>query len=122
MILVDTSIWVDHLRKGDDALVRELENTTVLSHPFVVGELALGKLSGRTEILSLLSRLPQATAASNSEVLHLIESKQLMGCGIGLVDAHLLASALLNHSTKLWTRDKRLKSAAVTLGLAHEQA
>ena len=120
MILVDTSIWVDHLRNGDEALVCELKNTMVLSHPFVVGELALGKLSNRAEILSLLNRLPQAGVASNSEVLHLVESQELMGCGIGLVDAHLLASALLSRSTKLWTRDKKLQSVAVMLGLAHK--
>ena len=119
MILADTSIWVDHLRKGDDTLIRELGNTMVLSHPFVVGELALGNLSNRVEILSLLNTLPKARTASDAEVLHLVESRQLMGRGIGLVDAHLLASVLLSHSTKLWTRDKKLRLLAAEFGLVY---
>jgi predicted nucleic acid-binding protein len=119
MILADTSIWVDHLRKGDDALVRELENSMILGHPFVVGELAVGNLSNRAEILFLVERLPKARTASDSEVNKLIENKRLMGRGIGLVDAHLLASTLLSHSAKLWTRDKKLRSIAVELGVAH---
>jgi len=121
MILADTSVWVDHLRKGDDALVRQLGNTMVLSHPFVVGELALGNLSNRAEILSLLNTLPKAWTARDSEVLHLVDSRQLMGRGIGLVDAHLLASVLLSQSTKLWTRDKKLQSVAAELDLIYEE-
>ncbi len=120
MILADTSIWVDHLRKGDDVLVRELENCMILAHPFVVGELALGHLSNRAEILFLVDRLPRALTASDSEVMTLIENKRLMGRGIGWVDAHLLASTLLSHATKLWTRDKKLRSLAVELDVAHE--
>ena len=121
MILADTSVWVDHLRKGDEALAHELGNTMVLSHPFVVGELALGNLSNRVEILSLLNTLPKARTASDAEVLHLVESRQLMGRGIGLVDGHLLASVLLSQSTKLWTRDKKLRSVAAELDLIYEE-
>jgi len=91
----------------------------ILGHPFVVGELALGNLSNRTEILFLVSRLPKAQTASDFEVNDLIENKRLMGRGIGLVDAHLLASTLLSPSAKFWTRNKKLRSLAVKLGVAH---
>ena len=119
MILVDTSVWVDHLRRGDAALVRALNDTMVLAHPFVVGELALGNLANRPEILALLQSLPQASVATHPEVLHMIERKRLMGRGIRWVDAHLLASVLLYGSAKLWSRDKRLRAIATTMGLAH---
>lgn len=119
MILADTSIWVDHFRKNDGALVKALENTLIMTHPLVVGELALGNLSNRVEILSLINSLPMARSASSSEVLHLIESRSLMARGIGLVDAHLLAATLLSQSAKLWTRDKKLHLLALELGLAH---
>jgi predicted nucleic acid-binding protein len=118
MILADTSIWVDHLRKGDNALVRELENCMILCHPFVVGELALGNLANREEILFLVDRLPRARTASDSEVMTLIENKRLMGRAIGWVDAHLLASTLLSPPAKLWTRDKKLRLLAAELGVA----
>jgi predicted nucleic acid-binding protein len=120
MILADTSIWVDHLRKGDDALVRELENNLVLGHPFVAGELALGNLSNRREILFLIDRLPRALTATDAEVNELIEERRLMGRGIGLVDVHLLASTLLSPFAKLWTRDKKLRQLAIELGVAHK--
>lgn len=114
MILVDTSVWVDHLRRGNARLVELLETGTVLWHPFVMGELACGDLKNRSEILSLLEELPQVTHASHKEVLRLVESRQLMGRGLGVVDVHLLASALIDHA-RLWTLDKRLDAAAERL-------
>lgn len=119
MILVDTSVWVDHLRVIDEKLVRLLGSSQVSMHPFVVGELACGNLRNRTEVLKLLQDLPQATVASDKEVLFLIEHHELMGRGIGYVDAHLLAAVTLTGTTRLWTRDNRLREAAETLGLAY---
>ena len=118
MILVDTSVWIDHLRDGDDELIRLLEVTQVLVHPFVVGEMACGNLENRAEVLQLMGDLPGAAAASDSEVLYFIDSHRLMGRGIGYVDAHLLAAVLLNPPAQLWTRDKRLRTIADELGLA----
>jgi hypothetical protein len=118
MILADTSIWIDHLRTGDASLAAQLTQGKVLSHPFIIGELALGNLRQRAAFLQLLHGLPCATPASDSETLHFIHAQALHGRGIGYVDAHLLASARLSNA-KLWTRDKRLQNAAVTLGLAH---
>ncbi|MFQ5738381.1 MAG: type II toxin-antitoxin system VapC family toxin [Acidobacteriota bacterium] len=107
MILVDTSVWVDHFRR-DNARLRELlEEGTVLCHPFVIGELACGTLHERAGILSLLSALPGAQEAEHGEVLGFIESHKLYGKGLGWVDSHLLASALLSHCS-LWTLDKSL--------------
>lgn len=117
MILVDTSIWVDHLRAGDPQLVALLEDGRVLAHPWVTGELALGRLSRRSEILGLLHNLPQATVASDLEVLTLIDNRQLFGRGIGYVDAHLLAATMLRPGSRLWTRDKRLAAVATQQGL-----
>ena len=121
MILVDTSIWVDHLRTGDPELVALLQNGLVLAHPWVTGELALGHLSRRSEIIGLLHNLPQATIATDVEVLTLIDDRHLSGLGIGYVDAHLLAATMLTASSRLWTRDKRLATAAGHLGLARGQ-
>ena len=118
MILVDTSVWIDHLRKGDKELVRLLLDTQVLIHPFVVGELACGNLENREEILGLLSDLPAVDVASHTEILYFIDQRQLMGRGIGYVDAHLLASISLTPSARLWTRDKRLAQVAADLNLA----
>ncbi len=115
MILVDTSIWIDHLRKGNTLLVNLLENTQVCSHPFVVGELACGNLNNRSEILMLLGSLPQLSAATDKEVLFYIEEHQLMGRGIGYIDAHLLAASAIAGPIKLWTLDKRLAAAAEEL-------
>jgi predicted nucleic acid-binding protein len=117
VILVDTSIWIDHLRAGDPELIDLLEQSRVLGHPSVSGELALGQLSDRHEILNLLGNLPQATIASSSEVIDLIENRQLYGMGIGFVDAQLLAATLLSTDARLWTRDKRLKAAATRLAI-----
>jgi predicted nucleic acid-binding protein len=117
VILVDTSIWIDHLRTGDSKLSALLLNAQALSHPWVIGELALGNLSRRPEILRLLKNLPQATSATDGEVLRLIDDRQLYGIGIGYVDAHLLAATLLTVGAQLWTRDRRLATAAVQLGI-----
>ncbi len=116
MILVDTSVWVDHLRKGEPDLARLLNGGEVLIHAYVVGELALGRLQRRA-VLQDLQRLPQAPVASPAEVLGYIESVSLFGMGIGYVDAHLLSATALSPFTKLWTRDKRLRTASQELGL-----
>jgi len=111
MILVDTSVWVDHLRKENERLIELLHDEQVLCHPFVVGELASGNLGNRREVLALISALPQARVAEHEEALHLIEVEQLRGRGIGWVDVHLLASAMLTQSC-LWTLDKALHKTA----------
>jgi len=118
VILVDTSVWVDHLRTGDRVLGQLLDSGGVLGHRFVTGELALGNLRERDLVLSALQELPQATVASDDEVLHFIDRQALFGLGIGYVDAHLLAAVLLTLGAKLWTRDRRLQAAATQLGLA----
>ncbi len=117
MILVDTSIWVDHLRVGDAALARLLDAGQVLTHPFVIGEIALGTLSQRPLILSTLADLPAAKAASDAEVLHFIEERRLFGRGIGYVDSHLLAATRLTTGARLWTKDRMLREAAADLDL-----
>lgn len=118
MILVDTSIWIDHLRAGDPELVALLEDSHVLAHPWVTGEIALGHLSRRGEVLGLLDNLPHATVATDVELLTLIDHRHLFGLGIGYVDAHLLAATLLTADARLWTRDERLAAVAVQHGLA----
>ena len=118
MILVDTSVWVDHLRRGDAQLVDLLERAKVVMHPFVVGEMACGSLGDRSSVLELLRDLPAASMAENEEALGFIEHQGLHGKGIGYVDAHLLASVALTEGTTLWTRDKRLRVAAEALGCA----
>ncbi len=122
MILVDTSLWIDHLRSGNNVLADLLDNNAVLAHPWVTGELALGNLTHRAEILALLRALPQATLAEHDEVLLLIEQQALSGAGIGYVDAQLLAASRLTPDTKLWTTDKRLANIAARLGLEYQPA
>jgi len=117
VILVDTSVWVDHLRSGERALVNLLDHGLVLAHPWVTGELALGHLSQRQEILGLLTALPSAEIATDAEVLALIEAEQLYGLGIGYVDAQLLAATRLTADARLWTADKRLAVVARRLRL-----
>lgn len=119
MVLVDTSVWVDHLRTGDTALVALLQTGRVCCHTMILGELACGNLHNRKQVLGLLGDLNTCVEASHNEVLHMIERQTLMGKGIGFVDAHLLASCLLTGDTQLWTRDKRLASIAQTLGLRY---
>jgi predicted nucleic acid-binding protein len=118
MILADTSIWVDHMRHADEMLQTLLGRDEVLLHPFVLGELALGNLHDRGTTLRYLNRLPQSVVAKNSEVFALIEGGKLFGSGIGLVDAHLLASARLTRDASLWTRDRRLEAQARGLSVA----
>ena len=118
MILVDTSIWVDHLRSTDALLVKLLGRNEVLAHPFVIGEIALGHLSRRQMILHDLSCLPRAKTATDDEVMAYIERKKLFGLGVGYIDAHLLAATALTTGARLWARDRRLNSAARNLGLA----
>ncbi|MGH9892905.1 MAG: type II toxin-antitoxin system VapC family toxin [bacterium] len=121
MILVDTSVWVDHLRKGVPGLAAALEQGSVLMHPFVLGELACGNLKNRREVLQLLGDLLGAPVATDPEVLDFIERRALMGRGMGYIDVHLLASAALVGTARLWTRDKRLATVAAGLNLAYEE-
>jgi len=118
MVLVDTSVWVQHLRQGSPALARLLMDGQVVCHPFIMGELACGHLRNRSEILALLGSLPRADVASHEEVLQFIDTYRLMGKGLGYVDTHLLASAVLT-GTSIWTLDKRLRETAVRLDLAY---
>jgi predicted nucleic acid-binding protein len=111
MILVDTSVWISHLREGNDELVSLLNKSEVLCHPFIAGEIACGNLKNRTEIIYLLNLLPCAIVAEPEEILQFIENNELMGKGLGYIDIHLLASALLTHA-RLWTLDKRLDNIA----------
>jgi predicted nucleic acid-binding protein len=120
MMLVDTSVWIDHLRKSEPALIAALEAGQVLMHPFVVGELACGNLSNRVELLSLLYDLPPAPVATDAEALGFIDRRELMGRGIGYLDVHLLASVALAGTARLWTRDKRLATVAESLKLKFE--
>lgn len=117
MILVDTSVWVDHLRGHDPVLAALLDAGRVLGHAFVRGELACGHLQQRAEILKLLGHLPQAAVAADAEVMTLIERHRLMGTGIGYLDAHLMAATALTPDARLWTRDRCLGEAARRLGL-----
>ncbi len=118
MILVDTSIWVHHLRAWDPDLARLLERGRVLGHPWVTGEIALGSLAQREDVLRLLGRLPQAQVVTATELAAFIERHQLSGVDIGYVDVQLLAATRLTPDARLWTRDKRLATAAAGLGLA----
>lgn len=111
MILVDTSIWIDHLRRGSPALAALLENEAVCTHDFVIGELACGNLRNRAELLGLLQSLPRLSAATEDETLFFIEQQHLMGRGIGYIDAHLLAAAVIRN-IPIWTKDKRLMAIA----------
>ena len=121
MILVDTSIWIDHLRSGEPGLAEALEGGRVMMHPFVLGELACGNLRNHRDVLRLLGDLSVAPAATDSEALVFIECRALMGRGIGYLDVHLLASVALCDGALLWTRDGRLAAAASELGLNFEE-
>jgi predicted nucleic acid-binding protein len=118
VILVDTSVWVDHLRAADEMLAGFLDAGMVLAHPFVIGELALGNPGRRETMLRALSDLPPAVVATDAEVLHFIDRHTLSGRGIGYIDVHLLAAVRLTAGAELWTRDKRLQGIAVQLDLA----
>jgi len=116
-VLVDTSVWVDHFRRGNQQLVDLLEGGRVLCHPDVIGELACGSLHNRAEILELLNALPQATAVTFPEALAFLEAHRLYGRGLGWIDTQLLASARLS-GCPLWTLDRRLATAAAEFELA----
>jgi len=119
MILVDTSVWVSHLRVGDEHLKQLLIDGDVATHPFVIGELACGNLKNRREILALFQYLPQSKLARQEEVLQFIEIHTLMGLGIGFIDIHLLASAHLSQ-IPIWTLDKKVDAAALSLGVCYK--
>jgi predicted nucleic acid-binding protein len=116
MVLVDTSVWVSHLRRGNSRLQELLEEGAVVSHSFVVGELACGNISNRAEIISLMQSLPMLDAVEHEELLIFIEHNKMMGKGLGFVDVHLLAAATLA-GVPLWTQDRKLKQACSRLGI-----
>jgi predicted nucleic acid-binding protein len=116
MILVDTSVWIDHFRFGNAQLEELLTSSEVMIHPFIIGELACGSMKNRKEILGLLNELPRADIAEHQEVLKLIEDRRLYGKGIGLIDAHLIASALIS-KVKLLTMDKTLEKVVAVLDI-----
>jgi len=117
LILADTSIWIDHLRSENKEMRKNLDQGQIVIHPFIIVELALGSLQGRTKTLALLDLLPQVRVAHISEVRLMIEARRLYSLGIGLTDAHLIASVFINSPTLLWTRDKPLRKAAEGLGV-----
>ena len=119
MVLVDTSVWVSHLRESNSILEQYLNKGEVISHPFVIGELACGNIKNRSEILSLFGALPKSDTLTDEEVLFFIEKNSLMGKGLGLIDIHLLASAILSKSG-LWTLDVKLRQEAHILGISCE--
>src|SRR5215208_7417895 len=120
MILVDTSVWIDHLRSSDVALSAALERSEVATHPLVIGELACGNFRNRRELLDLWANLPIPPRATDDEALAFIDRHRLMGSGLGFIDIHLLASTLLGDRTQLWTRDRQLDAVAQRLGVAHK--
>ena len=117
MILADTSVWIDHLRNGNQQLRRHLEDGNIACHPFVIGELACGRMPDRAAVLALLATLPLPPVADHDEALAFVEARRLAGKGLGWIDVHLLASAVLA-GARLWTLDKRLRSAAEAIGAA----
>ena len=117
MVLVDTSVWIEHLRHGNGQLARLLEAGDVVCHPLVIGELACGSLRERQTILDLLSALPQADHAADNRILSFIETQRLPGQGIGLIDVHLVYGAVAG-SHRLWTHDRSLRRIAARLGVA----
>ncbi len=117
MILADTSVWIDHLRSENMEMLKHLSERNIVIHPFIIAELALGSLRQRANTLALLDLLPQAPVAQMREVRAMIEARRLYNLGIGLTDAHLIASVFINSSLLLWTRDKRLRAAAEGLGI-----
>ena len=119
MVLVDTSIWIDHLRDDDPDLISLLDGGQIVIHPMVIGELACGNLPNRFDVLEHLEGLPQVSVATDDEVLFFIEQRRLMGTGIGYIDAHLLAATTFDRSTQLWTRDRRLMSIAMEFDIGY---
>ena len=119
MVLVDTSVWVSHLRAGNPGLASLLEDAEVVCHPYVIGELACGNLKNRKDILSLLDALPVAPVITQDEFMHFLETQKLAGKGVGFVDVHLLASARLSRIT-IWTQDGKLRDCARQLKLSYD--
>jgi predicted nucleic acid-binding protein len=117
LILADTSIWIEYRGSGNKEMRKHLNEGQIVIHPSIVVELALGSLQERTKTLALLDLLPQVRVAQLSEVRRMIEARRLYSFGIGLTDAHLMASVFINPSTLLWTRDKRLRKVAESLGI-----
>ena len=117
MILADTSVWVDHLRAENAEMSKLLDDVQIVMHPLIVGELALGSLWERNKILAFLDMLPRVRVARLDEVREMVETRSLYSRGIGLIDAHLIASIFLNPPTLLWTKDKRLAGIAESLGI-----
>jgi hypothetical protein len=117
MILADTSVWIDHFRSPDAELQRRLGNDEIVMHPFVAGELALGPLPNRRKILAYMDHLPRVRTAQQDEVRQMIETRSLHNRGIGLIDAHLIASVLISAGAQLWTRDTSLRRIAKSLGI-----
>ncbi len=120
MILVDTSVWIDHFRSSDAELILALNQGNVVQHPFVTAEIALGNLAQRDEVCRMLALLPQVKPCSDAEIIDLIDQLALPGTGIGMVDAYLLVSVWSNSDLRLWTRDRRLLAAAQRLKVAFE--
>ena len=121
MILADSSVWIEHFRKPNPRIEELVRSRQLRMHPFVLGELALGSLAHREEVLVDLAKLVSVPEASNDEVLHLIESKRLFSRGIGLVDAHLLVATIFQNHCLLWSRDRRLVEVARELGVADDR-
>jgi predicted nucleic acid-binding protein len=119
MILVDTSVWVDHLRRGDADLVKLLDTSAAAIHDFIIGEIACGHLKARERVLGLLASLPRIVPGTEEEALHFLEHRHLFGRGLGYIDVHLLVAASLHAGTRLWTRDKKLHVIAGELNLAY---
>ena len=117
MILADTSVWIDHMRRREPELVRQLQTGSIVRHPMVLGELACGNIGNRSEHLRDWGLLPRLEGSAHEEVLSLIESRQFMGRGMGFVDMHLLCAAL-GYGVQLWTRDGRLRAASIECGVA----
>jgi predicted nucleic acid-binding protein len=117
LILADTSIWIDHLRSGNKEMRRHLDQGQIVIHPFIIAELALGSLKDRAKTLALLDLLPQVRVAQLSELRLMIEARRLYNLGIGLTDAHLIASVFIDAPMLLWTKDKRLRKVAEALGI-----
>jgi hypothetical protein len=117
LILADTSIWIDHLRSGNKELRRLLNQAQIVIHPFIIAELALGSLKERARTLALLDLLPQLRVARLNEVRSMVEARRLYSLGIGLTDAHLIASVFIDSSSLLWTRDRQLRRVAERFGI-----
>jgi predicted nucleic acid-binding protein len=121
MILVDTSVWIDHLRASDAHLSTLLSQANVVMHPMVLGELACGNLQDRRTLIALWRNLPQLAAVTDAEALYFLDQNRLWGRGIGYIDLHLLAAVALSAQARLWTRDKRLRKTAQQIGLAYPE-